>query len=57
MADTIRSAEETKEYFDAPGPPPPPPDADVLDAKVATLVGWIKDARHFIAFTGAGTWR
>jgi hypothetical protein len=36
-------------------PPPSPAPADVLDAKIATLVGWIREARHFIAFTGAGT--
>lgn len=45
MADTVRSKDEVREYFDTP---------DVLDAKVEQLCAWIRDAAHFIAFTGAG---
>ena len=46
MADTAhKTEEEKKEYFDTP---------DELEAKVTQLAQWIRESRHFIAFTGAG---
>lgn len=33
------------------------PLSEVLEGKVATLVQWIKEARYFMAFTGAGAVR
>ena len=46
MATTAHQTdEEKKEYFDTP---------EDLDMKVTQLAEWIKESKHFIAFTGAG---
>lgn len=46
MADTAhKTEEEKKEYFDSP---------EELDLKVTQLATWVRESRHFIAFTGAG---
>ena len=46
MVDTaIKDEEEKKEYFDS---------EEELELKIDQLVEWIKEANHFIAFTGAG---
>ena len=46
MADTAhKTEEEKKEYFDS---------AEDLDVKVTQLATWVRESRHFIAFTGAG---
>ena len=46
MADTALKTEEEKlEYFD---------DEDALDDKIDQLVEMIKEAKHFVTFTGAG---
>mmetsp|Transcript_52433 Transcript_52433/g.60235 ORF Transcript_52433/g.60235 Transcript_52433/m.60235 type:complete len:400 (+) Transcript_52433:50-1249(+) len=40
-----KTDEEKKEYFDTP---------EELDLKVTQLAEWIKESKHFVAFTGAG---
>lgn len=46
MASTaLKTEEEKKEFFDPP---------EVLDEKTTLLAKWIKESKHFIAFTGAG---
>ncbi|XP_064404498.1 NAD-dependent protein deacylase sirtuin-6-like isoform X2 [Halichondria panicea] len=45
MASTIREEDETKEFFDSP---------EELKTKVSQLADWIRQSKHFIAFTGAG---
>ncbi|XP_062503701.1 uncharacterized protein LOC134180532 isoform X2 [Corticium candelabrum] len=45
MAHTARTEDDKVEFFDSP---------DALDEKITTLAQWIKQASHFIAFTGAG---
>ena len=46
MASTAhKTEEEKKEYFDRP---------DVLDQKIEKLANWIRNSKHFVAFTGAG---
>ncbi|XP_064404500.1 NAD-dependent protein deacylase sirtuin-6-like [Halichondria panicea] len=45
MASTIRSEEDTKEFFDSP---------EELETKVSQLADWIRQSKHFIVFTGAG---
>ena len=46
MASTaIQTEEAKKEYFDSP---------EELDLKTRQLAEWIKEARHFTTFTGAG---
>ncbi|CAG9327387.1 unnamed protein product [Blepharisma stoltei] len=46
MADSaIKNEEEKKEYFDTP---------EELEAKIEQLALWVREASHFIAFTGAG---
>eukprot|EP01084_Bolivina_argentea_P183446 316549_1 len=45
MADTIRSEEEEKEYFD---------DEKELDRKITLLADLIRKSKHFTCFTGAG---
>ncbi len=42
MASTIREEDETKEFFDSP---------EELEAKVSQLADWIRQSKHFIAFT------
>ena len=42
MADTARSEEDKKEYFDSP---------EELEKKVDQLAALIKKSKHFIAFT------
>ena len=44
-ATALKTADEKKEYFDTP---------EELDLKVTQLAEWIKESKHFIAFTGAG---
>ena len=43
MADTARTKEEEKEYFDS---------EKELDAKVTKLAKLIQKSKHFVAFTG-----
>eukprot|EP01084_Bolivina_argentea_P096730 173887_1 len=45
MAETARTKEEEKEYFDS---------QKVLNAKVSQLAKLIENCNHFVAFTGAG---
>ncbi|CAF3927769.1 unnamed protein product [Rotaria sordida] len=45
MAHTALDDEEIKEYFDTP---------DELDQKIKTLADFIRNAKYFIAYTGAG---
>lgn len=45
MAHTARDAEGTKEFFDSP---------EELAVKAKQLAAWIRESKHFIAFTGAG---
>ena len=42
MASTIRSEEETKEFFDSP---------EELEQKVTQLADWVRQSKHFIVFT------
>ena len=42
MASTIRSEEETKEFFDSP---------EELERKVTQLADWVRQSRHSIVFT------
>ena len=42
MAWTARKDDEKKEYFDSPGE---------LEQKVGELADWIRESKHFIAFT------
>ncbi|CAF4275013.1 unnamed protein product, partial [Rotaria sordida] len=44
MAHTALDDEEIKEYFDTP---------DELDQKIKTLADFIRNAKYFIAYTGA----
>eukprot|EP00118_Oscarella_pearsei_P009936 m.58799 g.58799 ORF g.58799 m.58799 type:complete len:423 (+) comp34829_c0_seq1:408-1676(+) len=45
MAHTARDDDDKKELFDPP---------DIVNEKVTRLAKWVKSAKHFIAFTGAG---
>ncbi|CAF3942380.1 unnamed protein product, partial [Rotaria sordida] len=45
MAHTALDDEEIKEYFDTP---------DELDQKIKTLADFIRNAKYFIVYTGAG---
>ncbi|CAF3704188.1 unnamed protein product [Rotaria sp. Silwood1] len=45
MAHTALNDEEIKEYFDTP---------DELDQKIKTLADFIRNAKHFVVYTGAG---
>lgn len=45
MNTAIKNEEEKREYFDS---------EEELFLKAAQLAEWIKDSRHFVAFTGAG---
>ena len=45
MDTALKTEEEKREFFDSP---------DVLDEKCETLAKWIKESKHFVAFTGAG---
>jgi len=45
MQTAHKTDEEKKEHFDSD---------EVLDQKVTQLAEWIKESKHFIAFTGAG---
>jgi NAD-dependent SIR2 family protein deacetylase len=45
MADTIRAAGDTQEFFDTP---------EEFDQKVKRLADLIRKSKHFVAFTGAG---
>jgi len=45
MSTAHKTDEEKKEYFDTP---------EELEEKVTKLAEWIKNSKHFVAFTGAG---
>lgn len=45
MSTAHKTEEEKQEYFDTP---------EELDEKVTKLAQWVKESRHFVAFTGAG---
>eukprot|EP00947_MAST-08B_sp_MAST-8B-sp1_P002507 g2507.t1 len=45
MADTALNDDEIKEIYDSP---------EELDAKIETLAGWFRKAKHPIVYTGAG---